>query len=105
MVVSLEDTQKPEIGDTHMTSNMSRRTATDKFGAGLAIAATVIATACLSTATPTQAEQSVQPRCPAGYWLLEPVCLNQTTGDVVNAKPAVVFRIALGLCTGILALG
>lgn len=70
-----------------MTSTMLPRMATDRFATGLAIAATLIATLCISTATTTQAQQSAQPRCPAGYWLLEPVCLNQTTGDVVNAGP------------------
>ena len=78
-----------------MTSTMLPRMATDRFATGLAIAATLIATLCISTATTTQAQQSAQPRCPAGYWLLEPVCLNQTTGDVVNAGPLSVFRISL----------
>ena len=58
-----------------MTSTMLPRMATDRFAIGLAIAATLIATLCISTATTTQAQQSAQPRCPAGYWLLEPVCL------------------------------
>ena len=58
-----------------MTSTMLPRMATDRFATGLAIAATLIATLCISTATTTQARQSAQPRCPAGYWLLEPVCL------------------------------
>ena len=56
-----------------MTSTMLPRMATDRFATGLAIAATLIATLCISTATTTQAQQSAQPRCPAGYWLLEPV--------------------------------
>jgi hypothetical protein len=89
-----------------MTSTMLPRMATDRFATGLAIAAALIATLCISTATTTQAQQSAQPRCPAGYWLLEPVCLNQTTGDVVNAEPLSVFRISLEAgCAPILAPG
>src|SRR5262249_42801009 len=40
-------------------------------------------------------------RCPAGYWMLEskslkePLCLNNTSGDVVNAEPEVSSRIVL----------
>lgn len=27
-------------------------------------------------------------RCPPGYWLLDPVCIDRSSGDVVNASPA-----------------
>jgi hypothetical protein len=41
-------------------------------------------------ATPAEAQYQSQlsGRCPAGYWLLEPVCINQDTGDVVSATPS-----------------
>jgi hypothetical protein len=53
---------------------------------------------------PTAMAQSRAPanaRCPAGYWMLEskslkePLCLNNTSGDVVNAEPQVPSRIVL----------
>ena len=78
-----------------MTSKTSRRTTMDERALGIAFAGALIAAACLSAATPIQAEQRVQSRCPAGYWLLEPVCVNQATGDVVTAEPAVALRTAL----------
>lgn len=51
-----------------------------------------------STAT-AQSRAPANARCPAGYWMLEsaslrePLCLNGTTGDVVNAEPEAVSRI------------
>jgi hypothetical protein len=53
-----------------------------------------------STAT-AQSRDPTNTRCPAGYWMLEskslvePLCLNNTTGDVVNAEPAAASRIVL----------
>jgi hypothetical protein len=78
-----------------MPSKISRRTTLDGRALGIAFASALIAAACLSAATPIQAEQRVQSRCPAGYGLLDPVCVNQATGDVVTAEPAVAFRTAL----------
>jgi len=51
-----------------------------------ALAGTVIALAPASPAA--HADVASATRCPWGYWLLEPVCINQSTGDVVNASPA-----------------
>jgi hypothetical protein len=33
-------------------------------------------------------------RCPAGYWLMDALCLNDTTGDVVKAAPAAASPVA-----------
>jgi hypothetical protein len=49
------------------------------------------------TAT-AQSRTPATARCPAGYWMLEsasltePLCLNSTTGDVVNAEPEAASR-------------
>jgi hypothetical protein len=53
-----------------------------------------------SSTTTAQSRAPANTRCPAGYWMLEsaslrePLCLNGTTGDVVNAEPEVASRIA-----------
>jgi hypothetical protein len=53
----------------------------------------------LSTATAQPRTPAA--RCPAGYWMLESaslkelLCLNNTTGDVVNADPEVPSRTVL----------
>jgi hypothetical protein len=49
---------------------------------------------CLSISASAQSPSPLGSRCPAGYWLLEPVCINQDTGDVVNAAPAAASDVA-----------
>jgi hypothetical protein len=48
-----------------------------------------------STAT-AQSQDPASPRCPEGYWLMESLCVNGSTGDVVKAAPAAPSAIALG---------
>src|SRR5262245_44261917 len=42
---------------------------------------------CSPIAVMSQA-QGTQSRCPVGYWLMESLCLNNSTGDVVYAAPS-----------------
>src|SRR5262245_49646217 len=60
----------------------------------LAITTAGILIGCLSTSARAQYASILSPRCPAGYWLLEPVCINQDSGDVVNATPAPTARLS-----------
>src|SRR5262245_41694582 len=53
----------------------------------LAFATIGIVTCWFWTAT-AQSQNPTGPRCPAGYWLMGSLCLNSSTGDVVNAEPA-----------------
>jgi hypothetical protein len=46
------------------------------------VACSIAASVTVRSQTPTNS------RCPVGYWLVEPVCLNNVTGDVVNATRA-----------------
>lgn len=39
-----------------------------------------------SAAAPENAD-ATQSRCPAGYWQMDTLCFNQSTGDVVLAAP------------------
>ena len=32
-----------------------------------------------------QSAETTPPRCPAGFWLMDPLCMNNSTGDVVYA--------------------
>jgi hypothetical protein len=54
----------------------------------VAIGTIIIVVGCLSAAGIAQSQSSANARCPQGYWLMEPVCVNQETGDVVTASPA-----------------
>jgi hypothetical protein len=47
-----------------------------------------------STAT-AQSQDPASPRCPEGYWLMESLCLNGSTGDVVNAASAAASAMAV----------
>ena len=51
----------------------------------LAIASVVL---CWSSAALSQSPPLDDARCPAGHWLLDQVCVNKATGDVVNAAPS-----------------
>jgi hypothetical protein len=55
--------------------------------ATFAIATLGIAMGCYSAAAEPPYQSEPNARCPAGYWLLEPLCINQDSGDVVNATP------------------
>jgi hypothetical protein len=48
---------------------------------GMVMAVTIASSA-------VHAEDASAARCPPGYWLLEPVCIDQSSGDVVKASPA-----------------
>jgi hypothetical protein len=52
------------------------------------IATLGIVLGCFSAAAEPPHQSELNARCPVGYWLLEPVCINQDSGDVVNATPA-----------------
>jgi hypothetical protein len=43
---------------------------------------------CWFSTAIAQSQDPASPRCPAGYWLMQTLCLNSSTGDVVNAAPA-----------------
>jgi hypothetical protein len=47
-----------------------------------------IAICSFSTMATAQSQPSEHTPCPAGYWQMQSVCLNDATGDVVNAEPA-----------------
>jgi hypothetical protein len=72
-----------------------------------AIGTISVAIGCISTLTTVQSQTSANGRCPQGYWLMEPVCMNQETGDVVMASPAPPARAALepGCAPGYWRLG
>jgi hypothetical protein len=69
-----------------------------KISTTLVLATIGVVIGWFSTAT-ARSPVPANPRCPAGYWMLEsaslmePLCLNGTTGDVVNAGPEVASRI------------
>jgi hypothetical protein len=65
-----------------------------RASAAFATAMVGIVIGYLSSSAGAQSQSSLGSRCPAGYWLLEPVCINQDTGDVVNAAPAAASRVA-----------
>jgi hypothetical protein len=71
-----------------------------KISTTLVLATIGIAISWSSTAT-AQSRAPANARCPAGYWMLEskslkePLCLDNTTGDVVSAEPEVASRIVL----------
>jgi hypothetical protein len=60
----------------------------------LAFAAIGIVTCWFWTAA-AESQNPTGPRCPAGYWLMGSLCLDSSTGDVVNAAPAAPSAIAL----------
>ena len=70
---------------------MSRNKPFVSFAAALACMAIALALA----STTAHADDASATRCPSGYWLLEPVCINQSTGDVVNALAAAPSTVAL----------
>ena len=49
---------------------------------------TAIVVASSSAGTVAQAADATEPRCPAGYWLMDSLCFSQSTGDVVLATPS-----------------
>ena len=51
----------------------------------LAIAGIVL---CWSLAAHAQSPALDEARCPAGHWRVDPVCVNNKTGDVANAAPS-----------------
>jgi hypothetical protein len=59
-----------------------------KLSATFAIATIGVVIGFLSTSALAQSQKPAGPRCPAGYWLMQSLCLNNATGDVVNAAPA-----------------
>lgn len=69
--------------------------------------ATIGIVICWFSAATAQSRDPTNPRCPAGYWLMESLCLNNATGDVVNAAPAAAPRIAFepGCAPGYWRLG
>jgi hypothetical protein len=40
-----------------------------------------------SSAAAAQSVDTTESRCPAGYWRMDTLCFNQSTGDVVLATP------------------
>jgi hypothetical protein len=60
----------------------------NRNSATLALATTGIVIGYISTSTMSQSQSpTTNPRCPAGYWLMAPVCIDLDTGDVVDASP------------------
>jgi hypothetical protein len=53
-----------------------------------------IAICGFATMATAQSESTASMRCPAGYWQMQSLCLNNVTGDVVNAEPAAASRVA-----------
>jgi hypothetical protein len=68
---------------------------THRYPSMLAIATISIAISCLSISGAAQSQPPPNARCPQGYWLMESVCVNQETGDVVAASPAAPARAVL----------
>jgi hypothetical protein len=60
----------------------------------IAFAAIAISVCCFSSWTAAQPQSPTDPRCPAGYWLMDPLCFNSATGDVINASAPVASRVA-----------
>ena len=58
---------------------------TRKVACGLGLAA--ISAVLWSASTIAQQPQTPAASCPAGYWQLDLLCLNNTNGDVVLAEP------------------
>jgi hypothetical protein len=54
-----------------------------KLTAGLVVAMSLLA----CTGAVAQSPDTARSSCPAGYWQLDSQCLNNSTGDVVNAAP------------------
>ena len=54
-----------------------------KFVAWLLVAASLVA----PSGAMAQTADTTRLSCPAGYWQLGSVCLNNSTGDVVDAAP------------------
>jgi hypothetical protein len=57
--------------------------------------ATIGVMCSLSTVATAQSQSSTDLRCPAGYWLMQSLCLNNSTGDVVYPEPAAASRVLL----------
>lgn len=68
-----------------------------KCSTRLVFATIGIAVCCFSTSATVQSQSPTNLRCPAGYWPMESLCLNNSTGDVVEASPAAASRTALEL--------
>jgi hypothetical protein len=58
--------------------------------------ATIGIVMCWFSIATAQSQDPASPRCPEGYWLMGSLCLNSSTGDVVNAAPAAPSAITLG---------
>ena len=65
-----------------------------KISTPFVFAAIGIAICGFSTWATAQSESTATMRCPAGYWQMQSLCLSDATGDVVNAEPAAVSRVA-----------
>ena len=52
------------------------------------VASAILAGLVLSTSAPAQQGAHHFGTCPAGYWQLDSLCMNQATGDVTMAEPA-----------------
>jgi hypothetical protein len=78
-----------------------------KLSATFAIATLAIVIGCHSAPAEAQHQGRLSARCPVGYWLLEPVCINQDSGDVVNATPSQVTPVVFerGCAPGYWRLG
>jgi hypothetical protein len=57
--------------------------------------ATIGVICSLPIAAAAQSQERTVLRCPAGYWLMQSLCLNSSTGDVVYAEPAAASRVLL----------
>jgi hypothetical protein len=55
--------------------------------ATFALATVGIVIGCISTSAISQSQGPMNLHCPAGYWLMAPVCVDLDTGDVVSASP------------------
>jgi hypothetical protein len=64
-----------------------------KLSATFAIATLGVVIGCYPAPVEAQYQGQLSARCPAEYWLLEPVCINQDSGDVVNAASSDVTRV------------
>jgi hypothetical protein len=59
----------------------------NKIFATFALATVGIVIGCIPTSAISQSQSPTDQRCPAGYWLMAPVCVDLDTGDVVSASP------------------
>jgi hypothetical protein len=57
--------------------------------------ATISVICSLPIAAAAQSPERTDLRCPVGYWLMQSLCLNSSTGDVVYAEPAAASRVLL----------